>query len=221
MEQRKSTPDGQSGVPPAVMTTPPAWIHRTASHLPDRRAKMLEHMARARAVPQPLAAKATEPSRTSGWDILRDAYGYAVLSAVIAFFVQSRVPFYVGAFLFLTDSERIESALATIGIRFEPEAIGPEIVKGFVSLFGWFALLVSLRGSVPGWLVAWMPPGGSSWSLIAGIALAVVIVEAFATRAMRCVLPWLGLEVRWDSLTWKVIKLALAIGALVFAVTWL
>lgn len=178
-------------------------------------------MARARAVPQPLAAKATEPSRTSGWDILRDAYGYAVLSAVIAFLVQSRVPFYVGAFIVLTDSERIESALATIGIRFEPGAIGPEIVKGFVSLFGWFALLVSLRGSVPGWLVAWMPPAESSWSLIAGIALTVVIVEAFATRAMRRVLPWLGLEVRCDSLTWKVIKLALAIGALVFAVTQL
>lgn len=131
------------------------------------------------------------------------------------------MPFYVGAFLFLTDSERIESALATIGIRFEPGAIGPEIVKGFVSLFAWFALLVSLRGSVPGWLVAWIPPAGSSWSVIAGIAVAVVIVEAFATRAMRRVMPWLGSEIRCDSLTWKVIKLALATGRLVFAVTWL
>lgn len=59
-----------------------------------------------------------------------------------------------------------------------------------------------------------MPPAEPSWSLIAGIAL-VVIVEALATRAMRRALPWLGLEIRWDSLTWKVMKLALAIGALV------
>lgn len=95
----------------------------------------------------------------SGWEILRDAYGYAVLSAIIAFFLQSRVPFYLGAFIFLTDGERIESALATIGIRFEPGAIGLEIVKGFVSLFGWFALLVSLRDFVPGWLAAWMASG--------------------------------------------------------------
>ncbi|WP_246208340.1 hypothetical protein [Bradyrhizobium rifense] len=171
-------------------------------------------MARARSVPQRHAAKATKPSRMSGGDILRDAYGYAVLSAIIAFSLQSRVPFYLGAFIFLTDGERIESALATIGIRFEPGAIGPEIVKGFVSLFGWFALLVSLRDVVPGWLAAWMPPAEPSWSLIAGIALAVVIVEALATRAMRRALQWLGLEIRWDSLTWKVIKLALAIGAL-------
>lgn len=84
-----------------------------------------------------------------------------------------------------------------------------------------FALLVSLRDLVPGRLLAWMPPAEPCWSLIAGIALAVVTVEAFATRAMRHALPWLGLEIRWDSLIWKVIKLALAIGALVFAMTWL
>lgn len=214
MEQRKSTPEGQSGAPPAV-TTPPAWIQRTAPYSPDRRAKMLEHMVRTRSVPQPQAAKATEPSRASGWDILGDAYGYAVLSAIVAFLLQSRVPFYFGAFIFLTDGERIESAFATIGIRFEPGAIGPEIVKGFVSLFGWFALLVSLRDLVPGWLGARMPPAEPSWSLVAGIALAVVIVEALAIRAMRRALPWLGLEIRWDSLTWKVMKLAFAIGALV------
>jgi hypothetical protein len=110
MEQRKSNSDGQSGAPPAA-TTPPAWMRRAAPYSPDRRAKMLEHMARARSVPQPQAAKATEPSRMSGWDVLRDAYGCAVLSAIIAFFLQSRVPFYLGAFIFLTDGERIESAL--------------------------------------------------------------------------------------------------------------
>ncbi|MET4257227.1 hypothetical protein ABIC09_002163 [Bradyrhizobium sp. S3.12.5] len=179
MEQRKSTADGQSGAPP-ITTTPPAWIHRTAPYLPDRRAKMLEHMARARSVPQPQAAKATGPSGMSGWHILRDAYCCAILSAIIALFLQSRVPFYLGALIFLSDGERIERALATIGIRFEPEAIGPEIVKGFVSLFGWFALLVSLRDLVPGWLAAWMPPAEASWSVIAGIALAIVIVEALA-----------------------------------------
>ena len=214
MEQRKSTADSQSGAPSAT-TTPPAWMRRTAPYSPDRRAKMLEHMARARSLPQPQAAKATEPSRMSVWDILRDAYGYAVLAAIIAFFLQSRVPFYLGAFIFLTDGERIESTLATIGIRFEPGAIGPEIVKGFVSLFGWFLLLVSLRDSVPAWLAAWTPSAELSWSLIAGIALAFVIVEALATRAMQRTLPWFGLEISSSGLTWAAIKLALAIGALV------
>jgi hypothetical protein len=222
MERPESTSEGQAGVP-SMATTPPAWIQRTASYSPGRRAKMLEHIARARSAPQPqaiqpLAAQiqtATTPSRMTGWDILGDAYGYAVLSAIVAFVFQSRVPFYLGAFMFLTDGERIESALATVGIRFEPGAIGPDILKGFVSLFGWFVLLVWLRDSVPPSLATWAPPPEPSWSLIAGIALAIVIVEALAIRAMRLVLPWLGLEIRWDSLTGKIIKLVLAISALV------
>jgi hypothetical protein len=213
MEQRQSTSDDPSGASSAA--TPPGWMHRAAPYAPDRRAKMLEHMVRARSVPQPQAAIAKEPSRASGWDILRDAYGYAVLSAIIAFFLQSRVPFYLGAFIFLTDGERIESALAMIGIRFEPGAIGPEIVKGFVSLFGWFLVLVSLRDFVPAWLAAWTPSAELSWSLIAGIALTFVIVEALATRAMQRALPWFGLEISFNGLTWAVIKLALVVGALV------
>jgi hypothetical protein len=217
MEQRKPTSDSQSGAPSAA-TTPPAWMHRATSYSPDRRAKMLEHMARARSVPrpqatQPLAATATEPSRTSGWDILRDAYGYAVLSVIFALFFQSRVPFYLGAFLFLTDGQRIESALGTIGIRFEAGAIGPQIIKGFVSVFGWFVLLVSLRGSVPAWLAAWMPPAEPSWSFIAGIALAFATIDAVATFALRRALPWFGLEIKTESLTWKMIMLVLAVGA--------
>ena len=75
MEQRKST---RTAI--RRLAGPPAWMQPHGSCTsPDRRAKMLEHMARARSLPQPQAAKATEPSRMSGWDILRDAYGYAVL----------------------------------------------------------------------------------------------------------------------------------------------
>lgn len=222
MEQPKSTSDGPRA--PSAATAPPAWMQRATFYSPDRRAKMLEHMARARSVPrpqaaqpqaaQPLAATATEPSRRSGWDILRDAYGYVVLSAIFALFFQSRGPFYLGAFFFLTDGERIESALGTIGIRFEAGAIGPQIVKGFVSLFGWFVLLVSLRGSVPAWLAAWMPPAEPSWSFIAGIALAFATIEAVAAFALRHALPRFGLKIGFDSLTWKTIMLAVAIGAL-------
>jgi hypothetical protein len=222
MEQRKPTSDGQSSAPSAA-TTPPAWMNCATSYSPDRRAKMLEHMARARSVPrpqatQPMAATATEPSHTSGWDILRDAYGYAVLSAICAFFFQSRMPFYLGAFLFLTDGARIESALGTIGIRFEAGAIGPDIVKGFVSLFGWFALLASLRSTVPAWLAAWMPPAEASWSFIAGIAVAFATIEAVATFALRRALPWLGLEIRTESLTWKMIALVFVFGAVALLV---
>ncbi|MFK4657035.1 hypothetical protein ABIF97_006969 [Bradyrhizobium japonicum] len=212
MAQRKSPSDRQTG---AASPAPPSWMRRTAPYAPERRARMLEHMARARSLPQPQAATASP--RASGMDILGDAFGYTVLFGVIALLFQSRIPLYLGAYLFLTDGERIEHALRAVGIRFEPNTIGPDIIKGFASLFGWFALLASLQGSVPAWLAAWMPPD-TSWSAIAGIAVVFATVEASAGLAMRHVLPWFGFQIRPDSLTATAIKLLMALGLLALLV---
>ncbi|MET4085437.1 hypothetical protein [Bradyrhizobium sp. S3.5.5] len=212
MVLHKSPSDRQTG---AASPAPPSWMHRTAPYAPERRARMLEHMARARSLPQPQAATASP--RASGMDILGDAFGYTVLFGVIALLFQSRIPLYLGAYLFLTDGERIEHALRAVGIRFEPNTIGPDIIKGFASLFGWFALLASLRGSVPAWLAAWMPPD-TSWSTIAGIAVVFATVEASAGLAMRHALPWFGFQIRPDSLTATTIKLLMALGLLALLV---
>ncbi|MFL6820878.1 MAG: hypothetical protein ACJ8EF_23360 [Bradyrhizobium sp.] len=212
MAQHKSPPDDQSGI---VSPAPPPWIHRSAAYAPERRARMLEHMARARPVPR--ATAASEPSHTAGPNILADAYGYAVLFGIVALLFQSRVPLYLGAFLFFSDGERIELALGRIGIRLEHGTIGPEIIKGFVSLFGWFALLASLRASVPAWLATWMLPD-TSWSFLAGIALLFAIVEAVATRAMQHALPWFGFERRPSGLACATIKLAMVLGVLALLV---
>jgi hypothetical protein len=210
MARQKSPSEDQPGV---ASPAPPPWMQRATPHAVGRRAGMLEHMARARSAPQPQAATAREPSCAHGRDILGDAFGYAVLFGIVALLFQSRIPLYLGAFLFFTDGARIESALGTIGIRFEPDTIGPDIIKGFASLFGWFALLASLRASVPAWLASWMPPS-ESWSFIAGIALALAIVEAVATLAMRHALPWFGFQIRADSPTLSTIKLVIAICVL-------
>ncbi len=148
-----------------------------------------------------------------GRDILHDAFGYVVLFGIIALLVHSRVPLYLGAFLFFTDGQRIEAALRVIGIRLEPDTLGPDIIKGFVSLFAWFALLASLRPSVPTWLASWIPPD-TSWSTIACVAVVLAIAEACAALAMRTALPWFGVQIRPDSLTAAAIKLLLAIGLL-------
>jgi hypothetical protein len=150
-------------------------------------------------------------------DILGDAFGHVVLFGAIALLFQSRIPLYLGAFLFLDDGERIELALARIGIRFEPDTVGPDIIKAFVSLFGWFALLAALRAPAPAWLAAWMPPD-TSWSFIAGVALAFAIVEALATLVMRRAWPWFGFQTRPDNLTWTAIKFVIAIGVLALLV---
>jgi hypothetical protein len=214
MAQHKSPSDDQAGI---ASPAPPPWMHRTAAYVPERRARMLEHMARARSLPQRQATAAPQPLHMAGTNIFADAYGYAVLFGIIALLFQSRVPLYLGAFLFFTDGERIELALGKIGIRLEPDTVGPDIIKGFVSLFGWFALLASLKPSVPAWLAAWMLPE-ASWSFLAGIALLFVIVEAFATRAMRHALPWFGFERGPGSLTCATIKLVMAIGVLALLV---
>lgn len=194
MEQRKSTPEGHSGTP-AMTTTPPAWMPRTAPYSPDRRAKMLEHGTRqiASAAAARICSGRTPLPGRSAKDILGDLIGYAVVFGILALLFQSRIPLYLGAFVVLTDADRIESALATIGIRFEPETIGPDIVKRSAFLFGWFALLAALKGSVPARLAPWMP-SAESWSFIAGIALLLAIVEALTALAMRRALPPLGLR---------------------------
>lgn len=215
MEQPETIPEGQPGAAPTKPAAPP-WMHRTTPYAPDRRARMLEHMARARSLPQRQAATvppAPESSRMSLKDVVSDFIAHIVLFGVFALLFQSRIPLYLGAFTFFSDGERIESVLAKSGIRFEPDAIGPDLVKGFVLLFGWFALLASLKASMPAWLASWMP-ADTSWSAIAAIAVVLATLEALAASAMRRALPWFGWEVSPNSLAWTAIKLLIAPGLL-------
>lgn len=210
-------PNSHSGAAPQ----PPAWMHRAAPHAPGRRARMLAHMTRARSLPQRPAAAAqpkTQPRTSSplaaGMTIFGDACGYAILFGLIALLFQSSVPLYLGTFLFLGDGTRLERALGSIGIRFVPDTIGPEIVKGSVFWFAWIALLVSMRSSVPGVLAAWMPPA-ASWFWIAGIALALAIFDALAALTIRRAGPWFNLSIRPDGLAWTTIKTVVLVGVLV------
>ncbi|WP_426608997.1 hypothetical protein [Bradyrhizobium sp. McL0616] len=216
MEQRKSTSDEPAGVPSAAPAAPP-WMHRTAQHAPDRRARMLEHMARARSGPQPQAAT-PEPSRKGAkengtMDYVADFVARMILFGLIGIAFQSRFPLCLGAFLFFTDGEFIEWVLRKSGIRFEPDAIGPDIVRCFVAWFGWGTLLTSWQASAPVWLMPWMPPSGS-WSFIGATALMLAIVEAIAGVIMRRALPWFGLRIGPDSLAWTPIQLVVGLGLL-------
>ncbi|GMP02019.1 hypothetical protein [Bradyrhizobium sp. TM239] len=223
MAQRIPEIEGSSGASAMTPRLPP-WLGHPRQHPSDRRAKMLEHMARARSLSQRQADSAPAALAPSGssaknviGDFLGDVIGHVVLFGVIALLFQSRIPLYLGAFVILTDGERIESALATIGISLQPETIGPDIVKRSAFWFGWFALLAALKGSVPAWLAPWMPPA-ESWSFIAGIALLLAIVEALTALAMRRALPPLGLQISPNGLTWTTIQFAMAVGALALLV---
>ncbi|WOH70699.1 hypothetical protein RX330_20605 [Bradyrhizobium sp. NDS-1] len=218
MEQRHPEIEGSSGASATAPGLPP-WLGQPRRYPSDRRAKMLEHMARARSLPQRQADSAPAvpvPQGRSTQDILGDVVGYAILFGILALLFQSRIPLYLGAFIVLTDGERIEGALARIGIRLEPETIGPDIVKRSAFWFGWFALLAALKGSVPDWLAQWMPPA-ESWSVLAGIALLLAIVEALTARTLRT-LPALGLRISLNGRTWTTIQFIMAASALALLV---
>ncbi|WP_245305371.1 MULTISPECIES: hypothetical protein [unclassified Bradyrhizobium] len=215
MEQRESTSDGQSGAPPTMPVAPP-WLRHTTHHPPERRARMLDHMARARSAPQPQAATssvAAEPSDKGAKEYVAHFIARMILFGLIGLVFQSRFPLYLGAFFFLTDGAFVEWVLRKAGIRFEPDAIGPDLVRCFVSWFGWGTLLASWKASAPVWLMPWMPPNGS-WSFIGATALMLASVEAIASVIMRRVLPWFGLRIRPDSLVWTPIQLLVGLGLL-------
>lgn len=215
MEQRRSDSEGQSGAPSTMPAAPP-WLRHATRHPPERRARMLEHMARARSAPQPQAATspvAPEPSDKSAKEYAADFVARMILFGLIGLVFQSRFPLCLGAFLFFTDGEFIEWVLRKAGIRFEPDAIGPDLVRCFVSWFGWGTLLASWKASAPIWLMPWMPPSGS-WSFIGATALMLAIVEAIAAVIMRRALPWFGLRIGPDSLAWTPIQLLVGLGLL-------
>lgn len=54
--------------------------------------------------------------------------------------------------------------------------------------------------------------------LIAGIAVVLATVEAVVAATMRRALPWCGVEIRRNGLTWATTKLVIAIGVLALPV---
>lgn len=139
MELRRSASEDQSGVPSPPPALPP-WLRHTTRHLPERGARMLEHMARSRALRDHQAADspaALEPSRKGAGDYLSGFISHMVLFGLIGLVFQSRFPLCLGAFLFFTDGEFVEWMLRKFGIRFEPDTIGPDVIRCFAFFFGW------------------------------------------------------------------------------------
>jgi hypothetical protein len=215
MEQRKSASEGQSGVPSTMPALPP-WMHRTTQQAPDRRAKMLEHMACARSLPQPQAATtpaAPEPSRKTGKEYVADFIGRMMLFGLIGLVFQSRFPLCLGVFFFFSDGEFVEWVLRKLGIRLEPDTVGSDAIKSLPFFFGWAALLAYWKDTLPAWLVPSMP-ATMSLSFLVGTAFEIAAIVAASAAVMRRVLPWVGLDIRPNSLAWTTIQILVCLGFL-------
>lgn len=211
MEQGGSNMDGRADTPsPAPL--PPAWLRPATQLVPDRRRRMLEHMARYKFV-------AKRPAPGSSEDPPRALVFLAKFIACMLFFgfigalASSLFPVCLGLFLFLTSDDFVEWALETTGIRFVPHAPGPEFIKFFVFTFGWGLLLGSWRDSAPSWLEPMLPPK-APWPFFARAALLMAATAAIAAVIAGLLAPRAKDEPTDEGLGRKTAKFLIALGVL-------
>jgi len=186
MEQGGPITDGKAGTP-APAPNPPVWLRQATQPAPDRRRRMLEHIARHKFVAKRPARGATEdPPRAIVF--LAKFIIYMVFFGFLSTLAGSRFPICLGLFLFFTSDEFVEWVLETSGIRLVPHTPGPEFIKVFVFTFGWGLLLGAWRDATPPWLMPWLPPN-ASWPFIARVALLLAAAAAIAAAIAGMVAP--------------------------------
>jgi hypothetical protein len=136
------------------------------------------------------------------------ALWYSRFALNLAFFglvgalVGSWFPLCLGAFLFFTDENFIESGFQALGIRLIPDSFGSVFIKSLVFLIGIAALIVYWKDAAPAWLSSQLPAGSPPWALIAGIALLIGLLSTASAWLMKLMLP----EIARNSLTWTVTR---------------
>lgn len=161
---------------------------------------------------------APEPARPGGRQFAERFIGCMVFWGFIGLLLSSRFPVCLGAVLFLTDDEFIEWVLQKIGIRFVPDAVGPEFIKFFAFMTGWAVLLGYWNDSVPAWLSPWIPPT-PSWPLIAAGALSCAALDTLSAAIARRLLPRVGIEIPPRGLVWITAKAPIFFGVLALLVS--
>lgn len=186
MERGGPSTEGKAGTP-APAPTPPTWLRQTTQLVPDRRRRMLEHMARYKFVAKrPAHGSSEDPPRAVVF--IAKFVLYMVFFGFIGALASSLFPICLGLFLFFTADDFIEWALETTGIRLVPHAPGPDFIKFFVFAFGWGLLLGSWRDSAPAWLEPLLPPK-APWPFFAGTALLMAATAAIAAAIAGLVAP--------------------------------
>ena len=156
--------------------------------------------------PAAAPSEASAPSPRSQWGALEYFVSfvfYMLFFGVIAGLSRSRFPIDLGMFLFFTNDGLIEWVLRKVGIRLVPDSLGATFVKVFVWMTGVSILFAHWKDAAPAWLSWWLP-SNAPWSLIAGLALGCAVLNAVSTAIVRRVLPWVGIRIARDSLTWTI-----------------
>lgn len=186
MEQGGSNMDSRADTPSPV-PLPPAWLRPATQLVPDRRRRMLEHMARYKFVAKrPAPGSSEAPPRALVF--LAKFIVTMLFFGFIGILASSLFPVCLGLFLFLTSDDFVEWVLETTGIRFVPHAPGPEFIKFFVFTFGWGLLLGSWRDSAPAWLEPMLPPK-APWPFFARAALLMAATAAIAAAIAGLLAP--------------------------------
>ena len=158
--------------------------------------------------PAAAPSEASAASPRSQWGALEYFVSfvfYMLFFGVIAGLLRSRFPIDLGMFLFFTNDGLIEWVLRKVGIRLVPDSLGATFVKAFVWTTGVSILFAHWKDAAPAWLSWWLP-SNAPWSLIAGVALGCAVLNAVSTAIVRRVLPWVGIRIARDSLTWTIME---------------
>jgi len=204
-----------SGAPAdAAATYPWSTLFRSAQSDVDRLASRIAAIAAAGDEGEggvaPDASDQSRPTPRSAGDFLSLFTGHLMLFGLVGLLLQSWLPVGFGLLLSFPTNDFIEWAFRKIGIRFVPDALGPQFIKALVFMTGWFALLAYWKQSAPAWLSPLMP-ADASWSTIAATALGAAVLTTVSASLVRRLLPRAGIAPAPDSLRWTTIEFVVAL----------
>jgi hypothetical protein len=164
-------------------------------------------------------ADAPAPSWNADWGLVEYAVSFVYYMAIfgaIAGLVGSRLPVHLGIFLFFINDTPIEWVLRKAGVRVVPDSLGETFIRSFVWFAGLSILTARWHDAAPAWLATHLLPN-ASWPAVAGLALVGAVFMTAAATFVRRVLPWVGIEMRRDSLAWITTQALVAVALLELA----
>jgi hypothetical protein len=148
------------------------------------------------------ATAAGSPQQSAGV-YAKKLIGDVVLFGLISLLFRSWFPLALGAFLFFTNDDFIEWALAKGGISLVPNAFGAQFARSFIFLIALGALLANWKDALPAWLLPFIP-FNTSWLLTAATAAAIAVLTLISAWVTRNLLPRVGIQRASDTLTFAI-----------------
>ena len=149
------------------------------------------------------ATAAGSPQQSAGV-YAKKLIGDVVLFGLISLLFRSWFPLALGAFLFFTNDDFIEWALAKGGISLVPNTFGAQFARSFIFLIALGALLANWKDALRRQGCCAFIPFNTSWLLTAATAAAIAVLTLISAWVTRNLLPRVGIQRASDTLTFAI-----------------